>query len=161
MTKEQWKQQYRNERIDARAARKTPSPGDANYTGQLPANSWRLTPRGQGAHVVERVNVEGRPNLAQFDTPQTPRFYPQGSPENAGQAHIRMHQATKQAGIDLQGGNPEINDSQLLNLYERAYSNPSLDGIRGDLRTPNSSTVVGQNITPAQAFEELLKWGGL
>lgn len=48
----------------------------------------------------------------------------------------------------------------LINAYKQAYLNSTLDGISGDLRTPISSVVVGENLTPAQAFEELLKWGG-
>ena len=47
----------------------------------------------------------------------------------------------------------------LINSYHNAYNNPSLDGIRGDLRTPDSSIVVATNVTPGDAFKELLKWG--
>lgn len=36
--------------------------------------------------------------------------------------------------------------------------NPSLDGIRGDLRTLDSYIVVATNVTLGDAFKELLKW---
>lgn len=108
---------------------------------------------------MERFNVEGRTGLSQFDTAGTPRYYPYGTAENAGQAHIRLHEDTRGAGIELQGGNPGMADADLINAYKQAYSNSALDGISGDLRTPNSSVVVGRNFTPSQAFEELLKWG--
>jgi hypothetical protein len=136
-----------------------PIPGDANYTSRLPTRSWRLAPEGDGAHLVERSNVAGRPRLGAFDQPETPRFYPEGNPRNAGQAHIRLHRATRQAGIRL-GGNRRLNNTQLLEAYRRAYSDPSLDGIRGDLRTPDGSTVIARNVTPLEALEALLEWGG-
>jgi len=134
-------------------------PGDANFIGPVPGGGWRLSSRGQGAHLVEKVNVEGRPDLAHFNTPETPRFYPKGTPESAGQAHVRLHQATKNAGIKLQGGNPSLSDAELLNAYRKAYSSESIQGIVGDLRTPNGKTVVGTDLTASQSFEQLLIWG--
>ncbi len=56
----------------------------------------------------------------------TPRLYPYGSPESAGQAHIRLHEATRKEGIRLRGGNPEMSDTDLMNHYTNAYNNPSL-----------------------------------
>lgn len=46
-----------------------------------------------------------------------------------------------------------MSNSDLINAYKKAYSDPKLDGITGNLRTPNSSVIVGKNLTPAQAFE--------
>ncbi len=86
-------------------------------------------------------------------------MYPYGSPESAGQAHIRLHEATRKEGIRLRGGNPEMSDTDLMNHYTNAYNNPSLNGIRGDLRTPDGSIVVAQNVTPGEAFEALINWG--
>jgi len=113
--------------------------GDAAYQGSLPSKSWTLTDDGDGAHLIERVNVKNRNNLAHFDQKGTPRYYPMGSPENAGQAHIRLHAATKRTGIKLRGGNPSMTDEELINNYIKAYSDPELEGIFGSLRTPNKS----------------------
>lgn len=66
---------------------------------------------------------------------------------------------TPNEGIKLRGGNPGMSFEDLINSYHNAYNNPSLDGIRGDLRTPDSSIVVATNVTPGDAFKELLKWG--
>ena len=134
---------------------RTPVPGDADYTGTLPTNSWRLTATGDGAHLVERANVRGRTGLQAFDEADTPRFYPNGTPENAAQAHIRLHEATRNQGIRLRGGNANLTDQQLIDSYRRAYSNSSLDGIEGSLRTPNSSVNLGDNLTPREAFDRL------
>ena len=131
-------------------------PGDADYAGRLPTNSWRLTPGGEGAHLVERANVAGKPGLSAFDQAGTPRFYPEGSARNAGQAHIRLHRATSAAGIEL--GGTKLSQRGLLDAYERAYSDPALRGIRGELRTPNGSLVLGKGLTPAEAMRQLRSW---
>lgn len=81
-----------------------PIPGDADFTGPIPRGSWRLTQNGAGAYLVERANVVDRPGLSQFDEASTPRYYPSGSAESAGQAHVRLHQATAAEGIALKGG---------------------------------------------------------
>ena len=126
--------------------------------GPINSGSWTLAPGGEGAHLVERANVRGRTGLSCYDVPETPRFYPYGTPESAGQAHIRLHEATRNEGIRLRGGNPGMTDADLINHYTDAYNNPSLNGIRGDLRTPNSSNVVATNVTPSEAFAALIKW---
>ena len=141
------------------AGARVPVPGDVGHTGKLPPKSWKLTPSGEGAHLVERVNTRGRSALSKFDKPNTPRFYPDGIPEQAGQAHLRIHDASKKAGIKLQGGNPLMTDDQLLNAYRSAYSDSSLDGIRGDLRLPDG-TVVAKGVSVKDAFEKLLQWNG-
>jgi hypothetical protein len=135
-----------------------PIPGNAAYKGPIKPNSWRLTSRGAGAHMFERANVKGRTLLTKLDQPGTPRYYPEGSPENAGQAHLRLHDATADAGIEL--GGSQLTDTDIIGAYQRAYSSPSLDGIRGDLRLPNG-TMFAKNVTPREAFDALVKWAGL
>lgn len=117
-----------------------------------------MSPTGAGAHLVEKVNVKGRKNLKNYNKSKTPRYYPYGTPENAGQAHLRLHEATKKEGIRLQGGNPNLSDKELIKKYKIAYADPELEGILGDLRTPNSKTIIATNATPKQAMEELQKW---
>ena len=53
-----------------------------------------------------------------------------------------------------------MSDIELLNNYNRAYSNSELSGIHGDLRTPNGSTIIATDVTPGAAFKALLEWGG-
>ncbi len=139
---------------------RVPIPGDADFTGTAP-KTWTLAPAGDGAHMVERSNVVGRPGLAVFDQVDTPRFYPASTPGNAGAAHVRLHEATRDAGIRLRaGGNPHLTDPDLLSTYRTAYADPRLAGIRGDLRTPSSSIVVTTDVTPAQAYQALLRHYG-
>ncbi len=112
-----------------------------------------------GAHMVERVNVRGRSGLAAFDQAETPRYYPTVTPENAGAAHVRIHQATRDAGIGIrEGSNAALSDAELLARYKQAYSDPKLQGIRGDLRTPDGNTVIARDVTPAEAYKALQKW---
>jgi len=134
-------------------------PGDTGYTGRLKQRSWRLVSDKDGAHLFERANVKDRPSFAKLDQPRTPRYYPKTSPENAGQAHLRLHDATNAAGVDL-GGSTMTND-ELIAAYEKAYADPSLDGIKGDLRTPNGGLVLATDVTPGEAFATLLDWAGL
>jgi hypothetical protein len=53
-----------------------------------------------------------------------------------------------------------MSDAQLLKAYETAYSDPALNGIRGDLRTPDGKTVIAKDVTPAEAYKALLKHYG-
>ena len=53
--------------------------------------------------------------------------------------------------------------SQALNPFygyrwDRPRGDEALDGIRGDLSTPDGKTVPGENVTERQAFELLWKW---
>jgi hypothetical protein len=141
---------------------RVPIPGDADYVGPI-QRGWTLTPQGAGAHMVPRVNVRGRQVLAAFDEPGTPRFYPAGTPENAGAAHTRLHEAVRNAGIGLrEGSNAALSDAELLQRYRKAYADPRLNGIRGDVRTPDGTTAIAKDVTPAEAFEALQRWyGGL
>ena len=133
-------------------------PGDADFVGPINSGSWTLAPNGEGAHLVERSNVRGRASLASFDTTDTPRYYPYGTPESAGQAHIRLHEATRNAGIKLRGGNPNLSDFELIERYKKAYNNSALNGIRGELRLPDSSRIIVADVIPSKAFMALLEW---
>lgn len=53
-----------------------------------------MVPEGDGLHLIERSNVRERADLSMYDQLETPRYYPYGTPESAGQAHIRLHEAT-------------------------------------------------------------------
>lgn len=139
--------------------RRPPRPGDAKYKGVIQAGGWRLTPPGMGAHLVDRAVTKGSPSLAKFNRPNTPRFYPQGSAENAGEAHRRLHEAgRKVSGIKLEPRGGFADEKQLLDAYRKAYSDPSVEPIRGELRTPDGKLVLGKNLTPREAFEKLLAW---
>lgn len=140
-----------------RPERHLPAPieGDSDFVGPINKGSWRLTANGDGAHLVERANVRGRPDLAHFDKKETPRYYPNGSPEAAGKAHVRLHRATKAEGIKLKD-NPDLTDDQLMDAYKRAYSRPEVQGIKGDVRTPNGQAIPGgEGVAPADAFDAL------
>src|SRR5262249_14256540 len=140
------------------APARVPIPGDHDFIGPIAPGGRRLTPRGMGHHMVERVNVESRPTLAAFDRPDTPRYYPTGSPEAAGAAHTRLHAAIRDAGLAPQGGHRGVGETVLFQRYTQAYSDPRIQGIRGDVRTPNGRTVIATDVTPAQAYQALLQW---
>lgn len=79
--------------------------------------------------------------------------------ENAGEAHRRIHEAgRKVSGIKLRPMGGFRNEQELLDAYRRSYADESLSGIRGDLRTPDGKNVIATDVSPAEAFEKLLKW---
>lgn len=138
---------------------RAPRPGDADYEGALPSGGWKLTPPGMGAHLVDRAVTKGSAALSKFNQPNTPRFYPKGAAENAGEAHRRIHEAgRKVSGIKLRPMGGFRNEQELLDAYRRSYADESLSGIRGDLRTPDGKNVIATDVSPAEAFEKLLKW---
>ena len=69
---------------------------------------------------------------------------------------MRLHDATAEAGIELSINNKQT-DLELMELYKKAYSEPSLNNIKGDLR--NGSNIIATDVTPAEALEALNKWG--
>ena len=135
-----------------------PDPGDINFVGPIPSTGWKLSKKGAGAHLFERVNVKGRKKLKNFDLKETPRFYPYGSKYCAGAAHKKLHEVTKKHGIRLQGGNPDLSDEELRVEYREAYSDKALSMIRGDLRTPDSKNIVAEDVNPSEAFAALEDW---
>jgi RHS repeat-associated protein len=149
-------------KLEARAATSAaeiPIVGDAGFCGPVPSGSWRLTQDGMGAHLAERSVVADRSALSALDTASTPRYYPAGTAEAAGQAHLRLHEATAEAGIALKrGANAAMSDEALLQAYQRAYSNPSLRGIRGDVRLPDGSGAIANDVDPAGAWGAMMNW---
>jgi len=143
------------------AAIRIPIPGDADFVGPIAGDSWTLSPNGMGAHLVERVNVKGRPSLASLDQAATPTYYPYGTPEAAGAAHLRLHEATAAGGISLRssGISQQLTDEELLEAYGHAYSDPVLQGILGDLRVPGGPTI-DSNLDPKAAYDALMNWLG-
>ena len=134
--------------------------GDENYSGKLPSNSWKLVEAGDGAHLYEKGNIEKRSIFSIFRQDDlTPTYYPYGSIANAGQAHLRLHDATAEVGIKVSRGNPNLSDTQLVELYQKAYSIQELQNIKGDLRVGDKSVIIGTDLTPQEAFEKLNEWG--
>ncbi|WP_394903740.1 RHS repeat-associated core domain-containing protein, partial [Clostridium butyricum] len=131
--------------------------GDVFFTGPSKNGSWILTNDGEGAHLVERTNVKGRTKLLDFDTKDTPRFYPYGTAQSAGEAHKRLHRATKNNGIKLKNGNPNLSDNNLLQKYFNAYHSKDLKGIKGELRTKGKN-IIAENVNPGEAFDKLMNW---
>ena len=100
--------------------------------------------------------MDGSDHMHIFNQDYTATYYLYGTPENAGQAHLRLHDATAEIKIKL-SKNHNHTDLELMELYEKAYSTPSLNNIKGDLRY--KSNIIATDVTPAEALEALKKWG--
>lgn len=71
---------------------------------------------------------------------------------------MRLHRATSAEGVQLKGRNTNMSNQQLLESYNRAYSRPELNGIRGELRTPNGQVNLGLNLSPSEVLQRLMNW---
>ena len=148
-----------NAATSADTAIRIPIPGDVDFVGPIAGDSWTLSPNGMGAHLVERVNIQGRPSLATLDQSGAPTYYPYGTPEAAGAAHLRLHEATAAGNISLRSGgiSQQLTDEELLDAYGHAYSDPVLQGIVGGLRIRGGPVVVS-NADPKAAYDALMNW---
>jgi RHS repeat-associated protein len=107
---------------------------------------------GMGHHLVPRgkANSAGMPLLG--TDRHTPTFFP--NPYTAGD-HEAIHRAQKPHIGALQGpwtGTPD----ELLQASKKGLDDVA--HLRGDLKIPATGEVLAKNVTPAQAFDELVKW---
>jgi RHS repeat-associated protein len=114
---------------------------------------WAWNPdTGMGHHLVPRgkANSAGMPLLG--TDRHTPTFFP--NPYNPGD-HEAIHRAQRPDVGPLQGpwtGTPD----ELLEASRRGLDD--IAHMRGDLKIPATGEVLAKNVTPAEAFDELMKW---
>ena len=134
--------------------------GDYDFQGLESTTGWILSPKRQGAHMVEKAGIGTKSSLDFFRTNPVCRYYPNGSIYNAGAAHNRMHHATKEYGIDL-SGNTGLSDVDLILKYDAAYQSAELSGIRGTVKNPYTSkknrVYIDDDLTPHEAYRAILK----
>jgi RHS repeat-associated protein len=124
------------------------------WTDPLGLMPWRWDPNGMGHHLVPRkkANSAGLPLLG--TDRHTPTYFP--IPYTPGD-HEMLHRAQGPNIGPLQqawGGTP----SDLIDASKRGLSDPSLANMRGELRIPSGRQTLGRDLTPAEAFDELMRW---
>jgi RHS repeat-associated protein len=130
-----------------------PNPfGFSDFFGLMPW-AWNGDD-GMGHHLVPRKKADsaGMPELA--TERDTPTFFP--IPYHDGD-HEKLHRAQKPFIGKAQGdwdGTPE----ELRAACKKGLKDPSVKGMKGDLRIPNTGEVIAKNVTPAQAYDALMKW---
>jgi len=106
-----------------------------------------------GHHVPSVRKSKGRPFAVARSDKTRPTFFPRGTqPEHD---HWRMHDAER-AYVGPRQGDFLGSDRELFDAYRNAYS--KLDDIRVDVRSPNGTYILGENITPVKAIDLVEKW---
>ena len=130
---------------------------DAIREGRLGSGWFPGLPRiniGEAGHHVPAVRKTlGRPfEIGREDKTRPTIFFRDIDP---GQGHWLLHNAERPFVGPRQG--PFIgSDSELFDAYRKAYT--GLDDIRVDVRSPDSSQVLGLDVSPLQAVDLIEAW---
>ena len=128
-----------------------------NPTSWLDVLGWMPwpNPTRQGHHLVYQNKASGVPGLGHFATKETPTYF-FNDPYTPG-SHEAIHAAQAPHVGPRQGawtGTPQ----GLLDASGKGLNDPSVSGIRGDLRVIKTGEVLAANVSPAKAFERLMEW---
>ena len=69
--------------------------------------------------------------------------------------HWKLHNAER-AHVGARQGAFKGTDQELLDAYRRAYG--GLDDLRVDVRSPDGSVNLGQNVSPREAVDVMEAW---
>ena len=145
--------------------------GDADYQGVEPTTGWQLAPDQDGAHMIEKGSITykdttsgletTRSDLKFFKSKTTCRYFPNGSIYNAGEAHRRMHEQTRKNGVEVKSDNFHLSDVEMLLRFDKAYSAPELQEIRGTVKNgykrKSKKVHIADNLPPHEAYRAILK----
>ena len=82
-----------------------------------------------------------------------PTLFPKG--EDVGHLHWRLHEAERKF-VGPRQGDFIGTDEELFEAYRKAYKN--LDDIRVDVKSPDGSSNLGENVTPFEAVNLMENW---
>jgi hypothetical protein len=106
-----------------------------------------------GHHVPSVRKSKGRPFAVARSDKARPTLFPRGAqPEHD---HWRMHDAER-AYVGPHQGDFLGSDRELFDAYRNAYS--KLDDIKVDVRSPNGTHILGENVTPVKAVDLIEEW---
>lgn len=95
----------------------------------------------------------GRPFEVSRSDKTRPTLFPRGA--NAEHDHWRMHDAERPI-IGPRQGAFKGTDDELFAAYRNAYKD--LNDIKVDVRSPNGTHVLGENVTPVKAVDLIENW---
>ena len=106
-----------------------------------------------GHHVPAVRKSKGRAfEVSRLDK-KRPTLFPKG--EDVGHLHWRLHEAERNI-IGPRQGDFIGTDTELFEAYRMAYRD--LDDIKADVRSPDGSYVLGENVTPFEAVNLMENW---
>ncbi|APC19413.1 type IV secretion protein Rhs (plasmid) [Pseudomonas frederiksbergensis] len=106
-----------------------------------------------GHHVPAVRKSVGRPFAVSRSDKTRPTLFPRGA--NAEHDHWRMHDAERSV-IGPRQGDFKGTDDELFAAYRNAYKD--LNDIKVDVRSPNGTHVLGENVTPVKAVDLVENW---
>lgn len=113
----------------------------------------RLLIGDSGHHVPSVRKSKGRIfEVTRIDKTR-PTLFPKG--DDAGHLHWRLHEAERKY-VGARQGDFIGTDEELFEAYRNAYKD--LSDIRVDVKSPDGSFVLGENVTPIEAVDLIETW---
>lgn len=106
-----------------------------------------------GHHVPAVRKSKGRPFEVERLDKSRPTLLPKG--EDIGHLHWRLHEAERKF-VGPRQGDFIGTDEELFEAYRMAYRD--LDDISVDVKSPDGSFVLGENVTPLEAVNLMENW---
>ena len=108
-----------------------------------------------GHHAPAVRKSVGRPFEMSRSNKCWPTLFPKGAdPEHE---HGILHEAERKT-VGKRQGPFTGTDKDLFQAYEKAYDDPSVAGIKVDLKSPDGSVVLCQDCTPLDAIKKMQEW---
>ena len=123
-------------------------------TDDVSESTIKRLPLGDSGHHVPSVRKsKGRLFEVSRTDKTRPTLFPKG--EDLGNLHWRLHEAERQF-IGPRQGNFDGTDQELFAAYRSAYQD--LDEIRVDVKSPDGTYNLGENVTPREAVDLIETW---
>lgn len=119
----------------------------------------RIAVGDSGHHVPAVRKAKGRIFEVSRADKTRPTLFPKG--EDLGHLHWRLHDAERKF-VGARQGDFNGSDEELFDAYRQAYR--QLDDIKVDVKSPDGTFVLAENVTPFEAvglIEDWLKSQGL
>ncbi len=106
-----------------------------------------------GHHVPAVRKSKGRIFEVSRTDKTRPTLFPIG--EDVGHLHWRLHEAERKY-VGARQGDFNGTDEELFTAYRLAYK--ELDDIKVNVKSPDGSFILGENVTPFEAVNLIEKW---
>jgi hypothetical protein len=113
----------------------------------------RIAVGDSGHHVPSVRKSKGRIFEVSRMDKSRPTLFPKG--EDIGHLHWRLHEAERKF-VGPRQGDFTGTDEELFEAYRMAYRD--LDDIEVDVKSPDGSFILGENVTPFEAVNLMENW---
>ena len=116
-------------------------------------NPKRIAVGDAGHHVPAVRKSKGRAFEISRSDKTRPTLFPKG--DDIGHLHWRLHEAEREF-VGARQGDFFGTDEELFDAYRTAYK--PLDDITVDVKSPDGSFVLGENVTPFEGVDLIEIW---